>query len=196
MEAFQGAMVMVCFFRMKDLLVPIDQTGRIALPEDVRQELAIKPGDTFKVAIEGVVVTLTPEAKGPPSMPNGMAPKSIQEVIDSSRWILQLEEDWDENGSGQYAQATYERACNFLAELAEVSARRFGQDLPTPKILPGPDGTIDIHWKMPQFELLVNVSHDSARPVSFYGDDYGLSFIKGHVTTPEATRHLVVWLAS
>lgn len=190
------AVVMVWFSRMKDVLVPIDQTGRIALPEDVRQELAIKPGDTFKISIEGVVVTLTPEKNGPESVPNGTGQKNIQEVIEASRWILQLEDDWDENGSGKYAEATWERARNFLAALAESSARQFGKDLPAPKILPGPDGSIDLHWKLPRFELLLNVSPDAGKPVSFYGDDYGASFMKGNVTTPEATRRLVVWLAT
>ena len=44
----------------EDTLVPIDQAGRIVLPKNVRQELAIKPGDVFKVAIAGAAVTLTP----------------------------------------------------------------------------------------------------------------------------------------
>jgi AbrB family looped-hinge helix DNA binding protein len=46
---------------MKDLLVPIDPAGRIVLPKKVRQDLAIKPGDVFKVSIQGAAVTLTPE---------------------------------------------------------------------------------------------------------------------------------------
>jgi AbrB family looped-hinge helix DNA binding protein len=45
---------------MKDALVPIDQAGRIVLPKNVRQELAIQPGDVFKVSIAGAAVTLTP----------------------------------------------------------------------------------------------------------------------------------------
>ena len=45
---------------MKNDVVPIDQAGRIVLPKNVRQELDIMPGDTFKVSIEGVAVTLTP----------------------------------------------------------------------------------------------------------------------------------------
>ena len=45
---------------MKESRVPIDQAGRIVLPKDVREELAIKPGDTFKVSIHGSSVTLTP----------------------------------------------------------------------------------------------------------------------------------------
>ena len=51
---------MVFFYGMKHDVVPIDQAGRIVLPKSVRQELAVKPGDTFKVSIEGVAVTLTP----------------------------------------------------------------------------------------------------------------------------------------
>jgi len=46
---------------MNDALVPIDQAGRIVVPKDVRQELSIQAGDTFKVSIHGTVVTLTPK---------------------------------------------------------------------------------------------------------------------------------------
>ena len=45
---------------MKEMTVPIDQAGRVVLPKDVREELAIKPGDTFRVSIHGTSVTLTP----------------------------------------------------------------------------------------------------------------------------------------
>src|SRR3954471_21292627 len=53
-------MVMVLFYGMKDVLIPIDQAGRIVVPKNVRQELAIKPGDLLKVSLHGAGVTLTP----------------------------------------------------------------------------------------------------------------------------------------
>ena len=43
--------------------MPIDRAGRVVLPKEVREELAIKPGDTFKVSIHGSSVTLTPNKK-------------------------------------------------------------------------------------------------------------------------------------
>jgi AbrB family looped-hinge helix DNA binding protein len=46
---------------MKEALIPIDQAGRVVLPKRVRQELAIKPGDTFRVSVQGMAVTLTPK---------------------------------------------------------------------------------------------------------------------------------------
>lgn len=45
---------------MKEMTVPIDPAGRIVLPKRVRQELAVKAGDTFKVSISGSAVVLTP----------------------------------------------------------------------------------------------------------------------------------------
>ena len=45
---------------MKDLLVPIDKAGRVVLPKNVRDELAISPGDLLRVSIHGNQVTLRP----------------------------------------------------------------------------------------------------------------------------------------
>jgi AbrB family looped-hinge helix DNA binding protein len=45
---------------MKDVLVPIDKAGRVVLPKDVREELAIHPGDLLKVSVRGDQVTLRP----------------------------------------------------------------------------------------------------------------------------------------
>jgi AbrB family looped-hinge helix DNA binding protein len=48
---------------MKEMLVPIDGAGRIVLPKNVREDLAVKSGDLFKVSIHGTSVTLTPSQR-------------------------------------------------------------------------------------------------------------------------------------
>jgi AbrB family looped-hinge helix DNA binding protein len=60
------AMVMVLYNGMQDVFIPIDKAGRVVLPKDVRDELAIRPGDLLKVSIHGEEVTLRPskEASG------------------------------------------------------------------------------------------------------------------------------------
>ena len=82
---------------MKHDLVPIDQTGRIVLPKEVRQELAIKPGDTFKISIEGVVVMLRPNKETSGFVRKGKAlvfstvgdetlsDETVQEILESGR---------------------------------------------------------------------------------------------------------------
>ncbi len=51
---------MVLYYGMKDVLIPIDQAGRVVLPKAVRQELALKPGELLKVSVHGLAVTLSP----------------------------------------------------------------------------------------------------------------------------------------
>jgi AbrB family looped-hinge helix DNA binding protein len=45
---------------MKDILVTMDQAGRIVLPENVREALGVKSGDLLKVSVDGKSLTLTP----------------------------------------------------------------------------------------------------------------------------------------
>ena len=51
---------------MQDVLIPIDKTGRVVIPKNLRDELAIQPGDLLKVSIRGQEVALRPsrEASG------------------------------------------------------------------------------------------------------------------------------------
>jgi AbrB family looped-hinge helix DNA binding protein len=82
---------------MKHDVVPIDHAGRIVVPKSVRQELAIKAGDTFKISIQGVAVTLTPNKKSAGFVRKGKAlvfstadaetlsEETVQEVLESGR---------------------------------------------------------------------------------------------------------------
>jgi hypothetical protein len=118
----------------------------------------------------------------------------IQEAITASSSILELEDDWDDQGSPRYSEATWRRASEFLLRQADLARVSLGRELPVPKILPGPNASIDLHWKVPGFELLVNIPSDAAQPATFYGDDYRNSCIRGNLNPAEEVRGLVVWL--
>ena len=82
---------------MKQDAVPIDQAGRIVLPKGVRRELGLKSGDTFKVAIQGETVMLTPNRVGGSFVRKGKAlvfvtpgdegltVATVQEILDARR---------------------------------------------------------------------------------------------------------------
>jgi AbrB family looped-hinge helix DNA binding protein len=90
-------MAMVKSYGMKEALIPIDRTGRIVLPKNVRQELAIKPGDTFRVSVAGLAVTLTPNKETTGFLRKGKAlvfsttgnrtlsRQTAQEILESGR---------------------------------------------------------------------------------------------------------------
>jgi AbrB family looped-hinge helix DNA binding protein len=58
---------------MKKMLVPIDKAGRVVLPKDLREELAIKPGDCLKISVNGNEITLRPIKKTSGFVRNGRA---------------------------------------------------------------------------------------------------------------------------
>ena len=82
---------------MKEMKVSIDQTGRIVLPKDVRQELAIKPGDMLKLSIHESSVILTPNREATGFIRKGKAlvfsaadertlsQETVNEILEQSR---------------------------------------------------------------------------------------------------------------
>lgn len=99
---------MVFFNGMKDVLVPIDQAGRIVLPKSVRLELAVKPGDKFKLSVHGTAVTLTPSRQKAGLIRKGKAlvfSTGSTEALTQEAAIALLEdarEEREERVRGQY----------------------------------------------------------------------------------------------
>lgn len=127
---------------------------------------------------------------------NVLAPElaHILRVIQDSRWILALEENWDGEGAIPYSEDTFKQATAFLRNYAIHSLKRFGTAIAAPRILPGPDGSIDLHWKRHGHELLVNIPASSEQLASFYGDDFGSAQIKGTFDVGTYNLGLLGWL--
>ena len=120
--------------------------------------------------------------------------KHIWNVIDESKSILDLKEDWDGEGALPYSREVWERAIQFVRRYALKSHERFGAIVSAPRILPGPNGSIDVHWKEEKFELLVNIPADPKIYASFYGDDYSAARIKGTFDPELENIGLIFWL--
>ncbi len=122
---------------------------------------------------------------------------SIEEVLDSARaYLLDLQQDWDGEGSPGYSEETWERASKFVLEHSNQLAESNGVKTPIPKILPGPNGSIDLLWKSDDYELLLNIPADSESLASFYGDDKGNLYIKGKLAPDKINQGLLQWLMS
>jgi hypothetical protein len=156
-------------------------------------QLLPKPDDWFEP--RGFKVFTANRLRGRPVKRRVAVPSTALEAIESSRWILDLEDDWDEQGAERYSEVTWSRACGFLARQTTLARRSLGRELPTPAILPGPNGSIDLHWKTRRFELLVNIPREETKSATFYGDDYGTLCIRGNLNTSEEVLGLVgFWL--
>jgi hypothetical protein len=119
----------------------------------------------------------------------------INQAIDASRWLLDLPDDYDGDGSLSYAHATWNRAATFLSEFRLKGLSMGMEYVPSPSLRPGPDGAIDVHWETESFELLLKIPPGEDSTVSFYGDDYERDKIKRtRVSLESATEALLKWI--
>jgi hypothetical protein len=119
----------------------------------------------------------------------------IADAIEKSRYILDLPDDWDDEGSPGYAPETWERAARFVLNNAVDLWRAEQVRVPAPAIHNGPAGSIDIHWKTRGAELLINVPPE--RPATYYGRnaETGLE-TKGTLETSVPNEWLLKWIAT
>ncbi|MCH7928245.1 MAG: hypothetical protein IID03_09750 [Candidatus Dadabacteria bacterium] len=111
--------------------------------------------------------------------------------IEKSKYILDLEDDWDDEGSPAYDKTTWIRAIKFIYNYTKKIYDERGKVIEPPKISQGPEGSIDILWKKESYRLLINIPLDYHKPGSFYGDDYHDVQFKGPIKTNNDSR----WLA-
>lgn len=103
----------------------------------------------------------------------------LKRAIEQSRRILELDDDWDEEGSSAYSKEVWDTAVRFL-EALEGELMTLGKMVDPPRILPGPEGSIDLHWKTNAFEILMKVPSDAGL-ITFFGDDYSKCQIEGTI---------------
>ncbi len=118
----------------------------------------------------------------------------IFDAIVSSQRILDLADDWDDEGSMAYNEATWRRATEFVRSHALWVWEHLELVVDAPRITPGPEGSIDVHWEDGGRELLVNVPASPTSPITFYGDDKGETQIKGALSGVARDHGLLVWL--
>jgi len=119
----------------------------------------------------------------------------IDELIESSRRMLELEEDWDGEGASPIAESTWQRAAEFLRNAASTLRTVYGRQMESPSLVPVPDGSIDLRWKLSNRELLINIPATEDKWASYYGDNkQDANIVKGTLHTEAGNSWLFVWL--
>ena len=118
----------------------------------------------------------------------------LEDAIQLSRNILNLNDDWDEEGSKGYAKDTWDRTVAWVKKSTQAFRNQRGFWVDPPRILPGPEGSIDIHWKTSKRELLINVPENLQEPADYYGCGEPKDTVKGKFDTSLSNEWILVWL--
>jgi hypothetical protein len=114
----------------------------------------------------------------------------LLETIEKSKYILDLQDDWDDAGSEGYGELSWTASVKFLLKYAKTLHQDFNIEVQTPNIYPGPKGSIDILWKVETYRLLVNIGKNG-EDAMFYADNYKDQTTEGNFKIDQFNRFLL-----
>jgi hypothetical protein len=119
--------------------------------------------------------------------------KHIELSISNAQSILNLTDNWDDDGALKVPVNVYNNAILFLKKYVLVILNDLKTVISAPEINPVKDGSIDLEWHTPQARMLINVKKDEK--IAYYGDNYNdFNSIKGKVDTQSVQTFLAVWM--
>ena len=122
--------------------------------------------------------------------------EALRSEIQRAERMLENSSEQDEEEGPIFSIETLNRADFFLHAQSNQFRKMYGDFPPAPQVGPGPNASVDLHWKQKDWELLVNVPADADRPATFYGDNYGIQKIKGTLNTKSFNNGIILWLMS
>lgn len=118
---------------------------------------------------------------------------SLKEAIAAAEKEFAQEAEADSDAASAPDHAAWANAQAYLLQL-EQELREKNAPMSIPAIGPGPQGTVDLHWKNDQFELLINVSGKNTT-ATFYAENRDTSlYVKGRFDTQQRSAELFLWV--
>jgi hypothetical protein len=119
----------------------------------------------------------------------------IKDIVENSRNILELENDWDDNGALASKDYIYYRSIEILVRYAQSVFVNHQLVIDNPEINLCRDGSIDLEWRKKGLMLLINIQNKENIDIHYYGEDYNKNTIlKGFLDSFKLNLDLVFWM--
>ncbi len=120
----------------------------------------------------------------------------ISSEIEASKYILELEESWDDEGALSVPQFVWERGIAFLLNYSDWINKNHETIIDAPEINPCKDGSVDLVWRNANARFLINFKNQKEIIGTYYGDEYNdKNRIKNIINTiNEIDQSLGIWM--
>jgi hypothetical protein len=124
--------------------------------------------------------------------------KHIADEIEESKFIKQLDVNWDGENAKKIGLNIWASAVKFLIEYSTYIYKELNIIIEAPEINPCKDDSIDLSWRANKSRLLINIRLTEQKIIAYYyGDNYNNNDpIKGSVSTETISEFLAVWMKS
>lgn len=104
--------------------------------------------------------------------------KELESVFIEGKYILDMKDDWDDEGAIGYTSESWRAAAHFIINFNRWLKGIFSGSLHLPKMHHGPKGTIDVIWNEDNFRLFINIDFNNKKG-TFYSDTPKKQFSEG-----------------
>lgn len=119
---------------------------------------------------------------------------SIALAINNSTYLLDLQDDWDDQGSTAIDFNTWRTSVEYLINYSTWIYEKFDIIINHPKINAGPKDSIDMLWHSSKFRLLMNIQKNGD-DVTYYGDNnHNKNSVKGRLDSDGIQTFFAMWL--
>lgn len=110
---------------------------------------------------------------------------NLDKKIKESKSIIELKDNWDDEGAKKINLKAYNEAISFLSDYSEKVSDLFDKDLIMPSIVPVRDGSVDLEWNLEDSYLLINFTGSKEKIVYYY-----LALKQNHKITYDANGQI------
>lgn len=114
----------------------------------------------------------------------------LENPIIESKYILELKDDWDDEGAVGYNIDSLTTAIDFVMKFNNWIVSISKGILYTPKFHHGPQGTIDVEWSESNFRLFINIDKRNNKG-TFYSDTSFMQSSEGEFSLDKVSYNLL-----
>ncbi|CAM3390775.1 hypothetical protein [Zobellia roscoffensis] len=104
--------------------------------------------------------------------------EKLNQVFLQAKYILDLEEDWDDEGGNVYEEDVWKQSAEFLISYLKWIKNIYDGVLYMPKMYHGPNGSIDFVWDEEDFRFFLNINYIENKG-SFFTDSTEKQYSEG-----------------
>lgn len=113
-------------------------------------------------------------------------------IIKAHKHILNLKDNWDEEGAKSYKEQTFITASGYLTLASIHIYEEKNKVMDVPSIMPSANGGIDLFWSKKEYVFFIKFPEKLNDPIDFYAKNNSIE-LEGKFSRTDIKKFLNIW---